>query len=189
MKNVLTIIFATAAAITLSFNASAQEQNTTKTPEQLQKEQLNPEHMQRVEKREARRAEYEKYIDSLIISGSYQFDPSSFQLMPAGMMHNIYNPVYELEIYPSYIDVYLPFFTGITPPYALRTINYVTYDKQKYTAVQTDNGWTITFSSNLYSPNTYKFKFEVYVVSGQAVLNITNNFGVGTIYYGSIRSN
>ena len=180
MKNVFIII-----AVALTLNVAAQE----KTPEPLQKEQLESKQMERVERREARRAAYVKYIDSLVLSGNFQFDPSQFQLMPAGMMHNIYNPVYELEIYPSYIDIYLPFFMGITPPYSLRVLNYVTYDKQKYTAVKTDNGWTVTFSSNLYSPRTYQFKLEVYVVSGQAVLYVTNDFAVSTVYYGSIRSN
>ena len=60
-----------------------------------QKKNLSPREERREirEKRRAERiAEYEKFMDSLILSRNFQFNPQSMQRQPAGPMRQIMNP-------------------------------------------------------------------------------------------------
>jgi hypothetical protein len=55
-----------------------------------------------------------------------------------------------------------------------------------FTTVQTDNGWTITFDSWLYTSNDYTFTLEVYSKTGGATLTLSSTFYPTTTYWGSI---
>ena len=77
-------------------------------------------------------------------------------------MHQIYSIMYSLAMYKDYVDIDIPYIVGVVAPYHLTIMNYITFDIQKYTAVQNEDGWTISFSSNLYSDNTYTFTFKIY---------------------------
>lgn len=149
-------------------------------------QQQDSRHAERLEQRKARHAAFIQSMDSTILSRNYRFIPSSFQVEPAGAMRQIYNPQYEVAVRNDYIDVYIPYVKGVVPPYYLTVLNYITYDMNGYTAVQTNDGWTITFTSSLYSINKYLFTFNIYSVSGEATLNISTELYNTVTYYGTI---
>ena len=96
------------------------------------------------------------------------------QQQPAGSMHMLTNPAFEVGYYSDYIDVYIPFIKGIVPPYYPTVFNYILTSVSNYTTVQNDGGWTVTFDSWLYSGNDYTFKLDIYSSSGTAILNISS---------------
>ncbi|MDD3108958.1 MAG: DUF4251 domain-containing protein, partial [Alistipes sp.] len=148
--------------------------------------QIESVHQQRVQMRAARHQSEILQMDSIVLSRYYKFTPSSFQQEPAGNMHNIYSITYSLSIYDNYMDVDLPYLVGSIPPYQLTIMNYITFDVRKYTAIQNENGWTITFLSDLYSANTYTFTLTLYSITREAVLNIASELYPTVTYYGSI---
>ena len=147
---------------------------------------------ERREQREQRRAErlqkYEKFMDSLVLSRNFQFNPQTMQRQPAGMMRNLMNPNYELSVWDETVDVCLPFIKGYTPPYYPVVFNYVLPSVQGYTTEQTHDGWTVTFQTSLFSANTYTFSLEIYSRYGGATLTISSPFYNSVQYTGSIIS-
>lgn len=148
--------------------------------------QQNEKREARIARRAARQAQYERFLDSVIVSHNYRFIPTSMQVEPAGSPHMINNALSELAVYTDYADINLPYLRGIMPPYRLVIINNVITNLNNYTAIQTDDGWTITFSSWLYSANNYDFKLNIYSKSGSAQLYISSTFYSTVSYWGSI---
>ena len=153
---------------------------------QAEKDNRTPQQQARIEKRKARQAEYESYIDSIILSHNYRFMPTSFQVEPAGNMHPINNINFELSVYSDYADINLPYLQGMMPPYRLIVLNNVINSLNGYTTTQTDNGWTITFTSWLYTANNYMFTLNVYKTTGSAQLSIASTYYSTVSYWGSI---
>lgn len=156
------------------------------SPEALRRAADEARHAERVKAREVRTADYVKHMDSVILSHSYSFLPVSFQLQPAGMPRQIYNPNFRLSVYSDFIDVYLPYFKGITPPYFITVINYTIPYIKGYVAIQTEHGWTITFQSTLFSATNYTFTLNVYSTTGEATLDISSDLYNTVTYSGSI---
>ena len=93
--------------------------------------------------RDARHQTEIKQMDSIVLNRYYKFMPTSFQQEPAGNMHQIYSIMYSLAMYKDYVDIDIPYIVGVVAPYHLTIMNYITFDIQKYTAVQNEDGWTI----------------------------------------------
>ena len=154
-----------------------------------QKKILSPKEERR-EVREKRRAErianYETFMDSLVLSRNFQFNPSTMQRQPAGPMRQIMNPAFNVGVWDGTIDICLPYIKGYVPPYYVTVINYTVPDVQGYTTEQTHEGWMVTFSTSLFSASTYTFTFEIFSRTGGANLTITNPWYSPVQYSGSI---
>lgn len=151
---------------------------------------LSPEeaarHKERIERRAERLQEFEHYMDSLILSRNYQFNPQTMQQQPAGAMRQLTNPHFIVSVWDTTVDVCLPYLTGYVPPYHLTIINTVLPYINTYYAEQTDEGWTIKFDSSLFTAGTYTFTFEIWSKTGSATLTITNPWYNPVQYNGSI---
>ena len=152
-------------------------------------EQLSTHHQERIARRAARQAEYERTIDSIVLAHSYRFIPQSMQVEPAGNMHYINNGAFELLVQPDFTDINLPYLRGLMPPYKMVVLNTVVNSVEGYTAVQTDNGWEVTFSSWLYEPNNYNFALSITSTTGNAQLTISNTFYSTVTYWGQVMQN
>jgi len=145
---------------------------------------------ERREVREKRRAErlakYEKFMDSLVLSRNFQFNPQTMQQMPAGAMRIINNPHYLVSFWDETVDICLPYIKGYVPPYRLSLINYTVPGVEGYTAEQTDEGWTVSFNTSLFSASTYTFTLEISAKMGGATLTITNPWYNAVQYTGTI---
>ena len=90
-----------------------------------QKKVLSPKEERR-EVREKRRAErianYEKFMDSLVLSRNFQFNPTTFQRQPAGPMRQIMNPAFNVGMWDGTADITLPYIKGYVPPYYVTII-------------------------------------------------------------------
>lgn len=154
-----------------------------------QKKELSPKEERR-EQREQRRAqrlaEYERMIDSLVLSRNFQFNPTTMQRQPAGPMRQIMNPEFEVGIWGSTGDICLPYIKGYTPPYYVTILNYTLPALDNYTTEQTHEGWMVSFSSSLFSGTTYTFTFEIYSRTGGAVLTISNPWYSDVQYSGTL---
>lgn len=154
-----------------------------------QRQQLSPkeERREQREKRRAQRlAEYEKMMDSLILSRNFQFNPTTMQRQPAGPMRQIMNPEFEVSIWDTTGDICLPYIKGYTPPYYVTILNYTIPSLDHYLTEQTNEGWMVSFSSSLFSGSTYTFTFEIYSRTGGATLTITNPWYSPVQYSGTI---
>ena len=98
-----------------------------------QKKMLSPKEERR-EVREKRRAErianYEKMMDSLVLSRNFQFNPQTMQRQPAGPMRQIVNPSFNVGIWDGTADICLPYIKGYVPPYYTTVINYTVSDRK-----------------------------------------------------------
>ncbi len=154
-----------------------------------QKKMLSPKEERREvrEKRRAQRiADYEKMVDSIVLSHSFQFNPQTMQRQPAGPMRQIMNPSFNVAIWDGTADICLPYIKGYVHPYFVTVLNYTVTDLQGYTTEQTHEGWMVTFSTSLYSSSTYTFTFEIFSRTGGANLTITNPWYNAVEYSGSI---
>lgn len=154
-----------------------------------QKKTLSPK-QERHEVREKRRAErvanYEKFMDSLVLSRNFQFNPQSMQRQPAGPLRQIMNPEFSLGLWDGTADICLPYIKGYVAPYYVTMINYTVSDLQGYTTEKTQEGWMVSFSTSLFSATTYTFTLEIYARTGGANLTITNSWYSPVQYTGTI---
>ena len=154
-----------------------------------QKKNLSPKE-ERLEVRERRRAqrlaEYEKMIDSIVLSHNFQFNPQTMQRQPAGPMRTIMNPEYNVGVWGSVADICLPYIKGYTPSYFVTVLNYTIPSLDNFVTEQTHEGWMVSFSSPLFSGTTYTFVFEIYSRTGGAVLTIKNPWYSDVQYSGTI---
>lgn len=154
-----------------------------------QKKVLSPKQEQR-EVREQRRAErlanYQKTMDSIILSRNFQFNPQTMQRQPAGPLRQIMNPTFNVGIWDGTVDICLPYVKGYVPPYYTTVLNYTVPSVQGYTTEQTHEGWMVTFSTSLFTASTYTFTFEIFSQTGGANLTITNPWYNPVQYSGTI---
>lgn len=142
------------------------------------------------EVREKRRADkqaaYEKTIDSLVLSRTFQFNPQTMQMQPAGSTRMMSNPNFNMGYWDGTIDIFLPYIKGYVPPYHNVVINYTLPSVQNYLTEQTDDGWRVSFESSLFTASTYSFILEISSRFGGATLTIKNPWYNDVQYWGSI---
>lgn len=142
------------------------------------------------EVREKRRAEkqaaYEKMIDSIVLSHTFQFNPQTMQQQPAGSTKMMQNPNFNVGYWDGTIDVFLPYIKGYVPPYHTVILNYTIPSVENYTTEQTDDGWRVSFNTSLFSASTYTFILEISSRFGGATLTVKNPWYNDVQYYGSI---
>lgn len=157
------------AAATFSFVSAQTSHASAGSPDESREEKRK----ERMERRAQRTAEYIKYVDSLVLARSFSFIPLTFQMQPAGTLRQITNTAFQLNVYPSWTDVYLPYISGITPPYYITILNYALPRINDYQAMRTPTGWKVTFNSSLFSANTYNFELDIISATGSATLTIS----------------
>ncbi len=175
-----------AVIVPLVVTSTPTSEPTTLDPERMHKRELSAKHQERIARRKARQEAFEHQMDSTILSHNYRFVPTMFALEPAGSSHIITNPLAEMAIYGDWADIHLPLYQGFTPPYRLIMVNTSITNLADFTTVETDNGWTISFDSWLYSSNDYTFTLEVYSKTGGATLSVSSSFYPTTTYWGSV---
>lgn len=153
---------------------------------------INDTREERHKAREARRAErlaeYEKFMDSIVLARNFKFMPQSMEQQPAGTPRQLYNPNYELSVWDTEVDICLPYIKGVTPPYRFVLLNYTLPEVSHYLTEQTHEGWTVSFSSSLFSATDYNFSLAIYSSSGSATLTISSTWYPDVQYNGSIVS-
>ncbi len=140
----------------------------------------------REKRRAAKQEAYEKMIDSIVLSHTFQFNPQTMQQQPAGSTKMMQNPNFNVGYWDGTIDVFLPYIKGYVPPYHNVILNYTLPSVENYTTVQTDDGWRVTFDSSLFSASSFTFILEVSSKFGGATLTIKNPWYNAVQYYGSI---
>jgi hypothetical protein len=160
-------------------------QATTK-PSSDKAQQREQRHIEREQRRAERQAEYEKYIDSIILARNYQFSPQSMQQEPAGPVRLLNNPNFGIQVWGSEVDIFLPYIKGVTPPYYTVMFNYTMPSVDRYITEQTQEGWLVTFASSLFSGSDYDFSLEIYTSSGSATLTISSPWYPDVQYVGGI---
>ncbi len=191
MKRKILILLAAALTVGVCVVGYTQSYGSSKsTPRQESQRELQREarHKEREERRAQRLAEYERFLDSIVLARNFQFNPQSMQQQPAGSTRILNNPNYLLTIWGSEVDVCLPFIKGVTPPYYPVLLNYTLPSVMQYVTEQTHEGWLVTFSSSLFSATTYQFSLEIYSSSGSATLTISTPWYPDVQYSGSISS-
>lgn len=165
---------------------NAYAHNSSSQNDEMTNETRSEKHQEREQAREQRAAAMTAHIDSMILSKNYDFIPITYSLQPAGMPRNVVNPLFMLEIYNNFIDIYLPYIKGVTPPYINTILNYTIPLTSIYVAETTKDGWLITFSSSLFSENKYTFSIEVISSTGEATLNLSSDLYNTVTYNGRI---
>ncbi len=145
-------------------------------------------HKAREQRRAERLAEYERFLDSIVLAKNFKFIPSSVQQEPAGPTRLINNPNYELAVWDTEVDICLPYIKGVTPPYYFVLLNYTMPSVSRYITEQTRDGWNVSFSTSLFSATDYQFSLDIYSSSGSAVLTIASTWYPDVQYNGSIIS-
>ena len=179
------ILIAATVLLTVGISIIGYTQATTKNNSAriAQREQR---HIEREKRRAARQAEYERYIDSIILARNYQFVPQSMQQQPAGQMRLLNNANFELSVWGAEVDIFMPYIKGVTPPYYTVMLNYTLPSVSNYVTEQTQEGWLVTFGSSLFSGSDYTFSLEVYTATGSATLTIGSPWYSDVQYNGSI---
>ena len=183
-------IFAAAILIAIplvvSNTPTERSSTTTLSADPGLESKLSAKHQERIARRQARQEAYERFVDSTILSHNFRFIPTMFNVEPAGSSHFITNPNVELSYRGDWADVCLPYYSGYVPPYRIDLFNTVVTQLNNFTTIQTDNGWTITFDSWMYSANDYTFTLTVYSKTGGAQLELSSTAYPTTTYWGSI---
>ena len=142
----------------------------------------------RQQRRAQRIAEYTAYIDSLVLSRNFQFNPQTMQQQPAGPMQIISNPNFDLALWDTTVDICLPYIKGFTPPYYYTVINCTIPNVSDLMLEQTTHGWNVTFNSSLYSTSVYTFSLEIISANGGGTLTISSPWYNSVQYSGTITS-
>jgi hypothetical protein len=183
MKRFLFLMVAMVAMLIVGISMNLDAQDDEKTARKAQRE---ANHEARQQRRAERLAQYEKYLDSLILSHNFRFVPQNMQQLPAGQIRPILNPSYEVAVWSDAVDVCIPFIKGYTPPYYPVVFNYVLPSVANYTTEQTPHGWNVSFSSSMYSATDYKFLLEISYHYGGAQLTISSPFYNSVQYSGNV---
>ena len=142
-------------------------------------------HQERAERRAERLAEYEKFIDSLVLSHIFEFNPQSVQLQPAGPLKLLMNANYTLTIWRGSLDICLPYYIGVVPPYRFVLLNTGSPTLRNYITEQTEHGWKVSFNAALYADSDYSFILDI-DPHGNANLTINNPWYNPVQYMGTI---
>lgn len=145
-----------------------------------------PQQQARMERRAARLAEYEREVDSLVMSHNYKFIPQTMQQLPAGMMRNLNSAMYEVTVWSEAVDVCIPYLKGYVPPYYPVVFNYVVPSVMNYNAEKSNNGWHVSFKTTLFSATEYTFLFDISAHYGDVMLTISSPFNNSVQYTGNI---
>ena len=183
MKRKILITASIFVAVGICIIGYTRATNKTSAERAQQREQR---HIEREKRRAERQAEYEKYVDSIVLARNFQFTPQSMQQQPAGQMRLLNNPNFSLQVWGSEVDIVLPYIKGVTPPYYTVMLNYTMPSVNKYVTEQTQEGWLVTFSSSLFSGSDYDFSLEIYTSSGSATLTIASPWYPDVQYVGGI---
>lgn len=183
MKRKILITLSVLFAIAISVVGYTQATSKS-TPEKAQQREQH--HIEREQRRAERQAEYERYIDSIVLARNFQFSPQSMQQQPAGQMRLLNNANFELSVWGSEVDIFMPYIKGVTPPYYTVMLNYTMPSVKRYVTEQTHEGWLVTFSSSLFSGSDYNFSLEIYTSSGSATLTIASPWYPDVQYIGGI---
>ncbi len=179
--------YAIALGLLLSAGAGAAVRGTEQTAVKRTPSQQQVENRQeRAQRRAQRMAEYVRHIDSTVRSRNYQFNPQTMQRMPAGEVVQLLNPNYSLGVWDSTVDICLPYIKGYTVPYYTTVLNYTLGSVDGYTAEQTRDGWTVTFSSTLFTASTYTFTLEISTTTGGVNLTVANPWYSTVQYTGTL---
>ena len=191
-RKIFTLLLLLIAAVTIVTVVRSQSSNTVhKTATTVQKpinDTREQRHKEREQRRAERLAEYERFMDSIVLARNFKFLPSSVQQEPAGPTRLLTNPNYELSVWGSEVDVCLPYIKGVTPPYYFVLLNYTLPSVERYITEQTHEGWNVSFSSSLFSATEYNFSLDIYSSSGTATLTISSTWYPDVQYNGSIVS-
>ncbi len=176
----------TLIAIAAGFTAYAQSRTADTSSAANRREERSERHLQRERQRAQRLAEYEHYIDSIVLARNFKFVPQNIEQEPAGTVRILNNPSYQISVWGSEVDICLPYIKGITPPYYFVLFNYTLPAVQRYVTQQTNEGWLVTFTSSLFSASDYDFSLDIYSASGSATLTISSTWYPDVTYDGSI---
>lgn len=191
MKKIYYFLIAALVCIPLMYTiGQSKSSRRAQTSSVLEKERPVSPKEERREEREARRAkrlaEFEKFMDSVVLSRHFQFNPQTMQQQPAGSVRQITNPNFDIGVWGDVVDVCLPYIKGYVPPYHLTILNYTLPSVQGYTTEQTNEGWIVSFSSSLFTAGTFTFTFEIYSKMGGCTLTLTNPWYNAVQYSGTI---
>lgn len=151
------------------------------------RQELRNEKREAREKRRAQRlAEYTRYVDSIVLSHNFRFNPQTMQQQPAGSMRLISNPNFNLALWDATVDLCLPYIKGFTPPYQYVILNYTIPNVSNLLTEQTHNGWVVSFNSSLFSAQTYTFTLEIFSAEGGGTLTISSPWYNSVQYSGTI---
>ena len=191
-RKIFSIFLLLMAALAVVSVVRSQSNKTTLKPTSTAQKPINDTREQRHKEREQRRAqrlaEYERYMDSIVLARNFKFLPSTVQQEPAGPTRMLSNPNYELSVWGTEVDICLPYIKGVTPPYYFVLLNYTLPSVSNYITEQTHDGWNVSFSTTLFSASDYNFSFDIYSSSGTATLTLSSTWYPDVQYNGSIVS-
>lgn len=191
-RKIFSIFLLLMAALAVVSVVRSQSSKTASTPATTHQKPINDTREQRHKEREQRRAqrlaEYERFMDSIVLARNFKFLPSTVQQEPAGPTRMLSNPNYELAVWGTEVDICLPYIKGVTPPYYFVLLNYTLPSVSNYITEQTHDGWNVSFSTTLFSASDYNFSFEIYSSSGTATLTLSSTWYPDVQYNGSIVS-
>lgn len=142
-------------------------------------------HEERIEHRAERLAAYEQQVDSLVLSHNFEFNPQTVQVQPAGPLRMFANANFTVIVWRGSLDVCLPYYTGMVPPYRYVVMNTGSPYLKNYLTVQTHEGWQVSFNTTFEDGIDYTFTFDIYSHGG-ATLTITNSWYSPVQYTGTI---
>ncbi len=142
-------------------------------------------HEERAARRAERLADCAKLIDSVVLSHNFEFNPQSIQLQPAGPLNLLSNANYTVTVWRGSLDICLPYYKGIVPPYRYVLLNTGSPSLSDYVTQQTEYGWQVSFKTYLYATEEYTFLFDIHSHGG-ATLTITNPWYNPVQYMGTI---
>jgi hypothetical protein len=189
MKRILLFIVIAVLATALcvvGYTQSSKSVGSTAATKSIKAEQREERHKQREVRRAERLAEYERFVDSIVLARNFKFIPQNIQQEPAGSVRLLNNPNFELSVWGDEVDICLPYIKGVTPPYYYVMFNYTLPSVSRYVTEQTRDGWLVTFTTSLFSATDYQFSLAIYSSSGTATLTISSPWYPDVEYDGSI---
>ena len=191
-RKIFTLLALIVTAVLFTVVVHSQSSKITHKAATTEQKPINDTREERHKAREQRRAErlaaYEHFMDSIVLSRNFKFVPMDIQQEPAGSTRQLNNPNYELSVWDTEVDICLPYIKGVTPPYYFVLLNYTLPSVSRYITEQTRDGWTVSFSSSLFSATEYNFSLDIYTSSGSATLTISSTWYPDVQYDGSIIS-
>lgn len=189
MKRILLFIVIAVLATALcvvGYTQSSKSVGSTAATKSIKAEQREERHKQREARRAERLAEYERFVDSIVLARNFKFIPQNIQQEPAGSVRLLNNPNFELSVWGDEVDICLPYIKGVTPPYYYVMFNYTLPSVSRYVTEQTRDGWLVIFTTSLFSATDYQFSLAIYSSSGTATLTISSPWYPDVEYDGSI---
>ena len=83
------------------------------------------------------------------------------------------------------MDICLPYYRGVVPPYRFVLLNTGSPTLRNYITEQTEHGWKVSFNAALYADSDYSFILDI-DPHGNANLTINNPWYNPVQYMGTI---